>query len=155
MHAPIMRVCSGLILIAGMALAGCQTAPKQQVPLVAPPVVCNDINFPIYFEPGSAAITREAAQLISAARDRAQGCRTTGIVVVGLADARGAPGANLALSKERANSVSRALAGSGFLNVEFSEAAAGASGAATKSGADKPLRRRADVSIHLAAPPPS
>jgi len=151
MRAPIGGL--GLIVMLGVSLAGCQTAPKQQVPLVAPPVVCNDINFPIYFEPGSAGVTREAAQLISSARDRAQGCRVTGIVVVGLADAKGTRGANLELSKARADAVSRFLAASGFNNVEFREGAAGDSGAATSSGANKPLRRRADVSIHLAAPP--
>jgi outer membrane protein OmpA-like peptidoglycan-associated protein len=149
MHAE--RAGWAMVIGLGLALAGCQTE-RPPAPVIAPPPSCHDIDFSIYFEPGSAGITREAAQLISSARDRAQGCRVTGIVVVGLADAKGARGANLELSKARADSVSRFLAASGFSNVEFREGAAGAAGAATPAGAQKPLRRRADVAIHLAPP---
>jgi outer membrane protein OmpA-like peptidoglycan-associated protein len=77
----------------------------------------------------------------------------TGIVVVGLADAPGSPDANLELSKRRASAVTSELARRGFTNVEFREAAVGAAGASTPAGADRPLRRRADVSIHLASKP--
>jgi outer membrane protein OmpA-like peptidoglycan-associated protein len=158
MSARIARPVGIAAMLVGVALAGCQSTAARKpragsAPLIARPLSCVDIAFPIYFEPGSAAITREADSLMAAARMSAQGCRVTGIVVVGLADARGAPDANLELSKHRADNVASALAAHGFTQVEFREAAGGAIGAATKAGADKPLRRRTDVSIHLAAPP--
>jgi outer membrane protein OmpA-like peptidoglycan-associated protein len=94
-------------------------------------------------------VTQEADRLISAARDQARGCHVTGIVVVGLADAPGSPDANLELSRRRANAVTAALHRRWFPNAEFREGAVGAAGASTAAGADRPLRRRADVSIHL------
>lgn len=134
-----------------LALCACQSANRRPVgPLIQAPQNCVDINFPIYFEPRSAAVTREADRLISAAREQARGCHVTGIVVVGLADAPGSPGANLELSRRRANAVTAALHRRWFPNAEFREGAVGAAGASTTAGTDRPLRRRADVSIHLA-----
>ncbi|HEY1448384.1 MAG TPA: OmpA family protein, partial [Caulobacteraceae bacterium] len=137
-----------------LAICGCQEPRKTPAgPLIVAPSHCADINFPIYFEPRSSAVTQEADQLVAAARDQARGCAVTGIVVVGLADAPGSPDANLELSKRRASAVTSELARRGFTNVEFREAAVGAAGASTPAGADRPLRRRADVSIHLASKP--
>ncbi len=90
-----------------------------------------DINFPIYFEPRSASVTREADRLIAAARSQALGCQVTGIVVIGLADAPGSPGANLELSSRRARAVAAELHRRGFTEAEFREAAVGAAGAST------------------------
>jgi outer membrane protein OmpA-like peptidoglycan-associated protein len=143
---------AGLCLL--LALGGCQSAPTRPVgPLIQAPRNCVDVDFPIYFEPRSATVTRQADRLIVAARDQARGCRVTGIVVVGLADAPGSPGANLELSRRRANAVTAALHRRWFPNAEFREGAVGAAGASTATGADRPLRRRADVSIHLAPRP--
>jgi outer membrane protein OmpA-like peptidoglycan-associated protein len=142
------------ILAIGLAAWGCQnTARRPAGPLIVAASHCEDINFPIYFEPRSSAITPEAASLIAAAKDQARGCKLTGIVVVGLADAPGGPDANLELSKRRAKAVAAQLNRRGFTNAEFREGAVGAAGASTPSGADRPLRRRADVSIHLANRP--
>jgi peptidoglycan-associated lipoprotein len=139
-----------------LALWGCQSVQRRPVgALIQAPPNCTDINLPIYFDPRSAAVTREADRLISAARDQARGCQVTGIVVVGLADAPGSPDANLELSRRRANAVAAELHQRGFANVEFREAAVGAAGASTPTGADRPLRRRADVSIHLATQRPA
>jgi outer membrane protein OmpA-like peptidoglycan-associated protein len=142
-------------LTVAAALGGCQhrRAETAARPLIQAPLECGDVNFPIYFEPRSAAITREADQLILAAQARSRGCEVTGIVVVGLADAPGGADANLDLSRRRANAVTRELHRRGFTTVEFREKAAGSVGAATDSGAARPLRRRADVSIHLMNPP--
>ncbi|HEY2482036.1 MAG TPA: OmpA family protein [Caulobacteraceae bacterium] len=138
-----------------LALSACQTMQHRPAArlIQAPAASCADINFPIYFEPRSASITREADRLVVAARDQAKGCAVTGIVVIGLADAPGSPDANLALSKRRANAVAAELHKRGFTNAEFREAALGAAGASTAAGADRPLRRRADVSIHLGPAP--
>ena len=73
----------------------------------------------------------------------------TSIEVLGLADAAGAPGVNLELSKRRAQSVAAALAANGLPTAEFQVAAGGQDGAVTADG-KAPLRRRADVTLHLA-----
>lgn len=132
-----------------LALFACQTTSHRPVRLIQAPVNCTDINFPIYFEPRSYAVTREADRLVLAAHDQARGCAVTGIVVIGLADAPGSPDANLQLSRRRAEAVAAELHKRGFTQAEFREAALGAAGAATAAGTDRPLRRRADVSIHL------
>lgn len=144
---------AGLVLL---ALFGCQTSHKHYTgPLIATPASCADIAFPIYFEPGSASVTREAEQLIASARQRSTACQVTGVDVVGLADAVGAPGANLALSERRADAVTRALGHNGFGAAPVRVAAAGAAGSIVAGGEAKPLRRRADVTIRLkpGAPP--
>lgn len=133
-----------------LTLAGCQTSRSHYAgPLIATPQSCADIAFPIYFEPGSASVTREAERLFASARKRSDGCRVTSVDVVGLADAVGAPGANLALSERRADSVTRALGRNGFGAAPVRVAAAGASEATAPGGEAKPLRRRADVTIHM------
>jgi outer membrane protein OmpA-like peptidoglycan-associated protein len=132
-----------------LALFACQTPSHHPARLIQAPVSCTDINFPIYFEPRSYAITREADRLVMAAREQAKGCAVIGIVVVGLADAPGSPDANLQLSRRRAQAVAAVLHKRGFTQAEFREGAMGSMGAATAAGADRPLRRRADVSIHL------
>ena len=138
------------VLVLGAALGGCEHPRAVAArPLIQAPPDCVDVNFPIYFEPRSAAITREADQLIVAAQVRARGCDVTGIVVVGLADARGSADANLDLSRRRAEAVTREMHRRGFTTVEFREKVAGSVGAETDAGAARPLRRRADVSIHL------
>jgi outer membrane protein OmpA-like peptidoglycan-associated protein len=141
-------VVAGLTLL---ALTGCETShPRYAGPLIAAPAACADIVFPIYFEPGSAAITHEADGMIASARKRAAACRVTAVDVVGLADAAGAPGANLALSERRADAVTKALSRNGFSAAPVRVAAAGAMDASTDSGEARPLRRRADVTIRLA-----
>lgn len=138
------------VTLAAAAIGGCQNKPARAArPLIQAPPDCVDINFPIYFEPRSAAITREAGQLFGLAGERSRGCDVTGIVVIGLADARGAAGANLELSKRRADAVTRELHRRGFTTVEFREKAIGVAGAETQGGDARPLRRRVDVSIHL------
>jgi len=142
-----------LALVAGLALSACQTPRAHYAgPLIAPATNCSDIAFPIYFEPDSAAVTPAAEELIVSAHDRASGCRVLSIDVLGLADAAGAPGANLILSQRRAEAVSRALRRHGFAGVTVNQGAAGAINAVTASGAERPLRRRSDVSIHLTTP---
>jgi outer membrane protein OmpA-like peptidoglycan-associated protein len=140
---------AALAALSLLALWGCQTMPHRPARLIQAPVNCTDINFPIYFEPRSYAVTREADRLVLAAREQAKGCAVTGIFVVGLADAPGSPDANLQLSRRRAQAVAAELHKRGFTQAEFREGAMGSMGAATATGADRPLRRRADVSIHL------
>jgi peptidoglycan-associated lipoprotein len=71
---------------------------------------CEDFAVQIYFESQSAKLTSEARSVLKGAEAMATGCKVASVRVVGLADAVGAPDANLALSKQRADTVTRALA---------------------------------------------
>ncbi len=128
---------SGCLLaaVAFLGLAGCETTHRRYTgPLIAAPASCADIVFPIYFEPGSAAVTREAERMIASASRRSAGCRVAGVDVVGLADAAGAAGANLALSERRADAVTQALGRNGFSTAPVRVVASGAADASTASG---------------------
>jgi outer membrane protein OmpA-like peptidoglycan-associated protein len=144
-----LALAAALVLLAGI-IAGCQSRRATAAgPLIQAPPECVDVNFPIYFEPRSAGITREADQLIASAAQRSLGCDVTGIVVVGLAGVHGPPGANLQLSRRRADAVTRDLHRHGFVTVEFRERTVGVAGPEAPSGDARSLRRRVDVSIHL------
>lgn len=150
---------AGLMVLA--LIPGCQTARKPSPsvrvarpagPLIVAPT-CANFTVSIYFEPGSATPGREADALLSAAASRARGCSITGVRVRGLADAPGSHEANLALSRARAASVSRALHRRGFNQVEFQVTAAGDEGATgAAAGANHSLRRLVEVQIDLGAP---
>ena len=147
----------GLVCAVLVAVAGCQSARKPVAargPVILRPAACGDFTVSIYFESTSAAITPQARGLMTAAAARARGCSVTGVNVVGLADAPGSEEVNLALSKRRADAVTRALLRAGFTTVAFQVAAKGDVGAQTGAGQDRPLRRRADVQFHLAPPTP-
>lgn len=141
----------------GVAAAGCASSPwpKSRSQIEALPAACEDFSVSIYFERDSAAVTREARQVLRGAADMAKGCTAKNVHVVGLADAVGAPDANLALSEKRAAAVTGALARVGFRQVSFEVTAGGDAGAVTRDGEARPLRRRADVRIDLEGPPKS
>jgi outer membrane protein OmpA-like peptidoglycan-associated protein len=88
--------------------------------------------------------------VISQAALGVRACKVASVEVLGLSDAAGAPGANLELSRRRAQSVAGALAANGLPPADFKVAAAGQSGAVTPSGQTAPLRRRVEVALHFA-----
>jgi peptidoglycan-associated lipoprotein len=140
--------------IAGAALLACMTAACASLPggraaIERAPVVCQTINITLYFEQNSADVTDEARAVLRTASSRARGCEVDGVRVVGLADAQGAPDANLELSEARADAVTAALEAAGFRNAAFEVDAAGAAGSITSAGQAAPLRRRADIAITL------
>lgn len=153
-----VRRIAGLTVAACAVLAmvaGCQSARKPAVargPVIVRPAVCGDFTASIYFESRSAVITPQATRSLAAAASRARGCSVIGVNVLGLADAPGSADANLALSRQRADAVTRALLRAGFTTVAFQVAAKGDAGAQTRTGQERPLRRRADVQFHLAPP---
>lgn len=110
---------------------------------------CQDIGVEIYFEPASATLGPDAQALIDQAATQAKGCRVTTVEVLGLADAPGASGANLDLSKERADAVRAALAAARLPAAQFHVRAAGDAGALTPDGLPRPMRRRVDVTLRL------
>jgi peptidoglycan-associated lipoprotein len=138
----------GLGLAVG--LSGCGTLRGARDRIVKASPRCVDQTVQIYFEPESAEVTKEGRAVLAAAAAQAKPCRVTGVDVLGLADSSGTAGANLDLSKRRAQSVTGALVAAGLPAGEFKVAGAGQSGAVTSDGKAAPLRRRADVVLHLA-----
>lgn len=138
------------VMVAGGVVAGCAIGHPRARIEKAPPV-CEDVTVQIYFEPDSVEVTEEGRAVLSQAANQARRCRIDRVAVLGLADAAGAPEANLELSRRRAASVTAALAATGLPAAEFDLKAAGQSGAVTPDGA-QPLRRRADVTVELSTP---
>jgi outer membrane protein OmpA-like peptidoglycan-associated protein len=136
--------------VAAALVSGCATVQSARARLVRAPARCVDQAVQIYFDADSAELTREGRMVITQAASGAVGCRVASVEVTGLADAQGAPGANLELSRRRAAAVAQALAANGLPAAEFKVTAAGQAGAVTAEGRAAPLRRRADVILHLA-----
>ena len=138
----------GAALLAAATVAGCETlAPSQPYtgPVVAVPDTCTDITASIYFERDSATLTRDAMQVLRGIAAQAESCGFESVNVYGLSDPVGAPAANVALSKRRAETVTRELAQLGYNEVTFKLVAAGEAGAVTPTGEIQPLRRRVDI----------
>ncbi|WP_332765721.1 OmpA family protein [Phenylobacterium sp.] len=140
-----------ITLVAGLATSGCAMRTGRDR-IVTAPSRCEDVTVQVYFEPDSAQLTSEGRAVLAQASTQAKTCKVDRVTVLGLADAAGAPAANLELSKKRAASVSEALAATGLPAAEFDLTAAGQSGAITRSGDLQPLRRRADVTVELSTP---
>jgi outer membrane protein OmpA-like peptidoglycan-associated protein len=92
----------------------------------------------VYFEPGSADVSPEGRRVLTSAARIARNCRVTSIDVTAPADAAGDPEVDLQLSKRRVEAVSDVLT------------AAGLPAAQLPLAASAPIRRRADVVVHLA-----
>jgi peptidoglycan-associated lipoprotein len=141
----------GLIfgLAAALAMAGCATAPavRDRSDLVTEPDACGPKRFDIYFSDGEARLTEAARHAIGLTATQLQGCEIRKVNVIGLADARGGPVANLDLSERRALAVAEALEAAGWPSPAFSLIVAGESGATTPSGASEPMRRRTEVLV--------
>lgn len=136
-----------IIASAAAALGGCTS--MGQMPWARAPNPCTDFTTSIYFEVDSAELTPEARRLVNAMSRHARGCTVARIDVVGLASATGDTGANQALSQRRVATVTRELAARGYSNAQFAAAAAGEAGAETRTGEQRPLRRRVDIAMHL------
>ncbi len=147
-----VRGLGGAVLVVAILGAGCTTLTSGRDRIVKREASCQDVTVDIYFEPDSAAVTKEGRAVLRAAADQAKGCQIDKVTVLGLADAAGVAAANLELSKQRAASVSKALAATGLPAAEFDLSAAGQAGSVTASGDNRPLRRRADVTLKLSTP---
>ncbi|MBI1407692.1 MAG: OmpA family protein [Caulobacter sp.] len=128
-----------------VALGACSLLPKPVETARFTP--CSDISVAIYFQTGSARISRDAKAVLKGAADQAAGCRVNSVDVMGLADPVGDPAANLKLSEQRATAVTRTLRDLGIGDARVT--AAGESGAVTEAGAVAPLRRRTEVTLRL------
>ncbi len=142
------------LLASGLLAVSCAT-PSKPIHLAnpsPPPVVCVDLNFPIYFEKGSDQLTLPARQEMTYAAARVKGCTLGAVEVLGLADADGAARRNLVLSRRRAVVVAEALAADGLPAPTFDIEAIGKSGATTEGGEPEPLRRKTEVVIRASSP---
>lgn len=135
-----------------VGLSGCSTMTAGRDRIVKAAPRCADQTVQIYFEPDSSDVTKEGRAVLAAAAAQSKPCKVNSVDVMGLADNAGSPGANLDLSKRRAQAVTAALASVGLPAGEFKISAAGESGATTADGRAKPLRRRADIVLHLTSP---
>ena len=136
---------------AGLAVSGC-AATNTRDQIVKAPAACDDVTVQIYFEPDSYEVTSEGQAVLNQASLQAKSCKIDRVRVMGLADAVGAPAANLEISKKRAAAVTRSLNATGLPTPEFDLAAAGQTGAVTAEGDARVMRRRADVTIELSNP---
>jgi outer membrane protein OmpA-like peptidoglycan-associated protein len=138
------------LAVVAASLCACETPQREH--LVRAPIRCADQTVQVYFEPQSSELTREGRDVIRAAAQSARSCKVTGVDVVGLADAAGGPAVGLEVSQQRAASVAGALREAGLPAADFKVAAAGQAGAVTAEGKAAPMRRRADIVLHLATP---
>ena len=137
--------------LSAAAISGCETIEATRARIVQTPARCVDQTVQIYFEPDSVEVTPEGRAVVTQAATAARGCMVERVDVLGLADAVGAPEANLELSKRRAQSVTAVLANAGLPDAEFHVEGGGQAGAVAPNGATAPLRRRADIILHLKA----
>lgn len=138
-----------MLAIVSLGLVGCGTVNAARERIAAPFQRCQDQVAPIYFLPGQAEITADGRRVITETAARARNCQIERVSIVGLADATGDAAVNLELSKRRAQAVTAAFAAAGLPTDQFDIAAAGQIGAVTAEGATAPLRRRAEVTLHL------
>ena len=140
-----------LMVLAGLlAVAGCAEAPWSRSELVTEPSACAPQRFDIYFRDGEAQLTDAARHAIGLTATQLQGCDIRKVDVIGLADARGGPDANLDLSERRAVAVREALEAAGWPAPAFSLVVAGESGSVAPGGASEPMRRRTEVLVEAA-----
>jgi peptidoglycan-associated lipoprotein len=147
------RPTTSVAIILALGLAGCGSMPKGRDRIVKAAPRCVDQTVQIYFEQFSAEVTKEGRAVLTAAAAQSKPCKVASVDVLGLSDSVGGDVAgNLELSKRRAQSVTAALTAAGLPAGEFKVAAAGETGATTADGRSRPLRRRADIVLHLSPP---
>ena len=148
-----MASVAGVLTLGAVALSGCGHMPTGRDRIVKTPPRCVDQTVEVYFEQFSAEVTKEGRAVIAAAAAQAKPCKVASVDILGLADNVGGDAAsNLELSKRRAQSVTAALTAAGLPAGEIKTAAAGGAGATTAKGQAQPLRRRADIVLHLSPP---
>jgi peptidoglycan-associated lipoprotein len=145
-----MKTAMMVAAIAVLGAGGCATVQQARARLVRVTPHCVDQTVEIYFAADQAELTPEGRMVIGQAASAARACKVTAVEVLGLADGAGQAGANFELSRKRAQSVAAALTANGLPSADFKVAAAGQAGAITAGGQAAPLRRRADVTLHLA-----
>ncbi len=141
-----------IVVLSAITVAGCALTPgmRDRSELVAEPEVCAPTRFEVYFRDSEAGLTEAARHAIGLTATQLQGCDIRKVDVIGLADARGGPTANLDLSQRRALAVAEALEAAGWPSPAFTLIGAGDAGSTTAAGANEPMRRRTEVLVDAA-----
>lgn len=139
-----------ILAVGALAVAGCASTPWERSDLVTEPGVCAPQRFEVYFRDSEAGLTEAARQAIGLTATQLQACDIRKVTVIGLADARGGPDANLDLSQRRALAVAEALEAAGWPSPAFTLVGAGDAGSTTAAGANEPMRRRTEVLVEAA-----
>src|SRR5687768_13744156 len=92
-----LRLTAIAAALAASTLGGCASSRSGQDRIVRVPRACQDQQAQVYFEPDSAELTAEGRVILGQAAAAARSCVVKEVQVLGLADAAGAPDANLEL----------------------------------------------------------
>ena len=125
-------LCAALLLPMAIGLAGCNTWWHQAAS-----------DYPVFFSPGSAALSETAKAVIQVAADYARQHARQNVVVNGYTDLSGSAAANAALSADRAKAVTEQLVTDGVAREQVRYNANGPSDALLSGQAD----RRVDITI--------
>jgi outer membrane protein OmpA-like peptidoglycan-associated protein len=132
------------------ALGACGTM-GHRAPAVAS--VCGAREFNIYFDDSETQLSPEAREAIGAVDHSLEGCRIERVRIVGLADAPGDPNENMELSEQRAQTVATYLQHTTrWPRSAYELVARGENNATNSDGIDRPMRRRAHVTVTPAVP---
>lgn len=113
---------------------------------------CGPQKLVFYFGSWETALNEIAQKEIAMVQSKLAGCAIDSVKIVGMAGAPGDVEANMDVSRKRADTVADALAAGGWPRDRFAIEVRGEDGATTSDGLDKPMRRRAEVTIAASAP---
>lgn len=114
---------------------------------------CYAREFNVYFDDSETQLSPEAREAIGAVDHSLAGCRIAHVRIVGLADAPGDPNENMQLSEQRAQTVANYLQNTThWPHSAYELVARGERNATNDDGIDRPMRRRAHVTVTPAAP---
>jgi peptidoglycan-associated lipoprotein len=140
------------VMLAATSLGACSLVHRDHANAFDPNA-CTERLFNIYFEDSEAQLSPEASEAVQAVAHSLSGCRVDRVRIVGLADAPGDPNENMALSEQRAQTVATYLQSrTDWPHSAYELVARGERNATNDEGVDRPMRRRARVTVTAVAP---
>lgn len=139
-------IASALLILSACETMGAANAQTQQ------PARCEDREFSVYFDEWQAELSQDAREAIAVVQRDLAGCAIEHVRIVGLAGARGDETANLNVSMARAQAIAAVLEQGGWPAEHFEIVALGEQNAATADGVNRPMRRRAHISVQARPP---
>lgn len=135
-------------------LGACASSEKTKVatPVSAATSHCSAQQMVFYFGSWETALNDIGQKEIALVQSKLAGCSIDAVRIVGMAGAPGDVAANMEVSRKRAETVADALAAGGWPRDRFAIEVRGEDGATTSDGLEKPMRRRAEVSVAASAP---
>jgi peptidoglycan-associated lipoprotein len=134
-------------------LGACASTKEAKVAAPAPALThCGPQQMVFYFGSWDTTLNDLSQKEITLVQKKLAGCSIDAVRIVGMAGAPGDEEANMEVSRKRAETVADALAAGGWPRDRFAIEVRGEAGATTSDGLDKPMRRRAEVSVAASAP---